>query len=114
MGNETRIIASGRQAGKTMALIELCAREGGYIVCHSKDEAVRVFHKAREMGYRINQPLSYAEFVNGEYYGKGVRQVYIDNVMMLLNYLSGVPIRAVTLTLDDVYLHEGDSDDENV
>ena len=42
--------------------------------------------------------MTYREFLENYYYSPGIGQIYIDNLIMFLNYLSEFPIRAVTMT----------------
>jgi hypothetical protein len=88
----------GRGQGKTTELIKMCAKQGGYMVVHSRNEASRVFHAAKEMGEDIPFPLTFDELLKGQYYGPGVHQVFIDNVDMLLAWISQVPVLAVSAT----------------
>lgn len=62
----------------------MCHENGGYIVCHNRQEAQRIAKHARDLGLKIPLPLTYEEFIKGAYYGKGVKNVYIDNVEMLI------------------------------
>lgn len=95
-----KIISGGRQSGKTTAIIKRCAKEGGYIVCHSFDEAYRIHAKAKEMGLKINFPISFSEFIQG-HYAKRIEKLYIDNVDMLIQRLSSVPVDTITYTEED-------------
>lgn len=94
-----KVIYNGRGAGKTTELIKICAKQGGYIVCHSFNEAHRIFKQAKKLNLNIPLPISYQEFVNKEYYAKEVKKFHIDNVYMLVVYLSEVPIETITLTI---------------
>lgn len=102
---KTKWIASKRRTGKTTQLIGMADNRQGYIVCHSREEANRIAHEARVMDANINFPLTYHEFVSGQYYGRGVDTVYIDNADMLLSYLCqhGVKLGAVTIN-EEVFL----------
>jgi len=93
-----KILYAPRHSGKTMWLIQKCAKHGGYIVCHSLREAQRVHKLAMNFGYNIPFPLTFEQFLSGHYYGQGVEKVYVDNVDMLVNYISTVPVAAITLT----------------
>ena len=97
-----KVIVSGRGTGKTTALIRLSAEGGCYIVCHSWEEANRVYGRAVEMGLRIPVPITHDEFLSSRYYGRGIRGFLIDNVDMLLSRLSSVPIIAFTATIEEV------------
>lgn len=101
MNSLTEIIIRGRQEGKTRKLIELSAVEGGYIVVHSRDEAGRVARLADEMELKIPFPITYHEFIHKQYNANGVKQVYIDNVEILLQQMSKVFVRAITMSNND-------------
>jgi len=85
---EIKLIIRPMRGGKTTELIKRCAERGGYIVCRSLEEAGRIFGQAKQMGLKIPFPISYDEFVNRKYYGKGVKKFHIDNIDMLVIYIS--------------------------
>jgi len=91
-------INGGRQSGKTSKLIKMCARNGGYIVCRSKSMCGEIMNMARKMEVSIAFPLTYEEFIERRYFGKGISKFYIDDVDALLGYMTTVPIEAVTFT----------------
>jgi hypothetical protein len=95
-----RCVVRGRQQGKTLELMRLCASEGGYMVCHSRQEATRVFHLARSMGLDIPMPITHAEFVKGQYYGAGVALLWIDNADILIQGLATVRVAGVALSAE--------------
>jgi len=72
-----------RQSGKTTECIRRCADLGGYIVCHNHNEAIRISEQAKKMGLNIPFPITYSEFVNGEFYSSGVKSLHIDNADLL-------------------------------
>ena len=92
------IILSPRKSGKTAKLIEQCAEKGGYIVCFDHDEAYRIAQRAREMGLFIPFPLTSVEFFERSYFGRNIKQFYIDNADIILQGLTSVPIATITLT----------------
>lgn len=98
-----KLISKPRRGGKTTELIKLSAETGAYIVCHSKQEAHRVQAVATRQGVNIPFPLSYGEFVNRDYCGRGVSGLLIDNVEALLEYMALSPVVAATITEDDDY-----------
>ena len=106
-----KTIAGGRQTGKTMELIKLSAEGWYYIVCHSRQEAHRVYGKAIEMGLDIPLPITYDEFLGRQYHSRGVRGFLIDNADMLLSRLSSVPIIAFTATVEKQFRVEEVSDE---
>jgi hypothetical protein len=93
------IIDIGRGRGKTYQLIARAAENSAYIICKDRAEAERIFQSALDRGLNINFPLTFSEFINKEYYGKGIKEFMIDDVDMLLAYLSNVPVSYCTSTL---------------
>lgn len=91
-------IGGKRQQGKTTQLIKIAAENGGYIVCRSKHECGRINDMAHAMGVRIAFPLTYQEFIEKRYHGKGISRFYIDDADVLLQSLTEVPIEVVTFT----------------
>lgn len=89
------IIYDGRGMGKTIKLLEMANNYNGYIVSNNPLDLAKM---AKSKNYTINFPLSYDEFVTKKYYAKGVKRIYIDNVDLLLEYMSSVQISAITLT----------------
>lgn len=92
------IIVSGRQTGKTTELIKRCAAEDGYIVCLDYTEAQLIFDRAKEMGLVIPFPITATEFKREDYIMQGVKQFYVDNAELVLQMISLVPIKALTMT----------------
>lgn len=86
-----------RGKGKTTELIKMSAETGDYIVVGSLDECSFVSDMARKLGYNIPFPISYQEFVNKQYHAKGIKGFLIDNVERLVQYMSNVPVNAITL-----------------
>lgn len=94
-----KIIESGKGAGKTFALLEMAKNYNGYIVCPNIKQANFVHDLATKNGYNINFPITAEEFFGGNFYGKGVKKFYIDNIDTILHDCTGgVPIVAVTST----------------
>lgn len=85
-----------RGGGKTVNLIKMSAQTGDYIICHNIHEANRIQKVARDLGYDIPLPITYHEFLNGNY-GKRISGFLIDNIEMFLQGLSDVPIKAISL-----------------
>jgi hypothetical protein len=91
-----------RQRGKTTEMIRLAADEFLYIVCTTEREAHRVFREAFDAGIDIPHPITWAEFCERRYHGKGIKGFLIDNLDHCLQSMTTVPIRAVTLTGGEV------------
>ena len=66
--------------GKTTRLIKKCAKEGGYIVCLSLDECSRIASIAKDLELNINFPISFGEFISGQYYAKGIKKFHPSNI----------------------------------
>jgi len=92
-----KVIVKPRQGGKTYDLVMRAKNHNGYIVCHSLSEGKRIAGIARDLGIYINHPITYDEFLKG-HYGPFCKCFHIDNVDMLLNSVSRLPIETVTLT----------------
>jgi len=87
--------------GKTTELIKMSHENGGYIVCSTQQEVQRIFQLSIELECTIPFPISFDEFIHHEYHSRGIKEFYIDNVDMLIQYLSDVPIKAITLSKED-------------
>ena len=92
------IIVRGRRQGKTLKLVKMCHERGGYIVCLSRSEVNYVKNMAQIHGYNIPMTITFAEFLNRDYYGKGCQKFYIDNADILLQRMTEVEIAAITMT----------------
>lgn len=89
-------ILKKRGEGKTFDLIKISAETGEYIVCRNP---YFVANEARKIGVSIPFPLTYDEFLRGQYYGKGVIGLLIDDVDELVNRIANVPVNAITLNI---------------
>ena len=92
-----RIIHRGRAQGKTCEAIKHSAQTGSYIVCANMKECDRVFRQAGQMGLSIQFPITFSEFIERCYYSAGIKGFVIDNADALLQSLTPVPIRAITM-----------------
>ena len=97
-----RIVFGNRHEGKTLALIHMSSKTNSYMVVLSRNEAQRVFRLATNLGIDIHYPITFDEFINGQYHSSGVSGFMIDNADMLLQAISrGVDVKAISVT-DDV------------
>ncbi len=85
---------------KTLELIKLSHQTYNYIVCYNKQEAYRIQQEAKELNYSIPFPITYDEFIKKEYHGKNIQGFLIDNADELLQYMSRIEVKAVSLTVD--------------
>ena len=98
-----KVICNGRGTGKTTELIEMASGEPYYLVCATHRDAYWIAEKAKEMGKDILFPLTFDEFLSHAYYGKNVGGFLIDNVDLLVQYISrDVEVKAITVSLDSV------------
>jgi hypothetical protein len=91
-------IMMNRGFGKTHQLIKKSSITGDCIVCKDFNESSRIFDVAQQMGLKIPMPISFHEFLRGEYSRRGIKGFLIDNADLLLKYISNVPITAITLS----------------
>ncbi|MBT9166751.1 MAG: hypothetical protein DDT19_00075 [Syntrophomonadaceae bacterium] len=99
-----KIIYRPRGKGKTTELIKL-ASEGRYklIICPSRDESQRIFRLAQELKMKIPFPITYREFLAGQYaLGRNIEELLIDNVELFLQYLTPIKIGAISITKEVV------------
>lgn len=97
-----KVIYKERQTGKTTELIDIASQNGGYIICHSRDEAYRISKEAEKNGKQILFPLTYDEYLDGSFCGKNIKAFYIDNVDFLLSKIAkGVQVKAFTINKED-------------
>ena len=97
----TELILGSRNSGKTTELLRRSARDGMYILTGTKRQARCIFDQARDMGYDIPYPVTWAEFQNGHFSGSVIQKdgLLIDEAGWLLSYIfKGIPINAVTWT----------------
>jgi hypothetical protein len=93
-----RIIHKKRQTGKTTELIKEAAKKDLYMVCMNKDTVNRVVEEAVRMDLHINYPLTFSEFFNHRFNGRGIKGFLIDDADMLIKEMSkGVPIEAIVI-----------------
>ena len=100
--------------GKTTKLIEIChdlnqptgRREDGpldrkgscYMVVPMVKDANIVAELAVKMGKRVPYPLTFSEFLNHKYYHPSIKALVVDNVDLLLSWLSDIPVVAISVT----------------
>lgn len=75
-------------SGKTLSLIKIAAREWLYIVSIDKARASYAFKLARENGYEIPFPITYGDFMSGNYCGKNINGFLFDDVQEFFQRMS--------------------------
>lgn len=98
------IIYKKQGGGKTTELIKRCAKNGGYIVSASQKRADFVFKMSIDLGYKIPYPITFDDLLKGRYYAKGVRKIYIDDALELIQRIArGLEVEAIAIDdLSDV------------
>ena len=93
-----KIILTGRQGGKTTSLIRMCSEDGGNIVCQSEMQSRFLIKQAEVMGLKISKPITYAEFISGNFDKENIKYLYIDEADLLLQYMAEIEIKAITMS----------------
>ncbi|MGB0935046.1 MAG: hypothetical protein ACPGXY_03165 [Alphaproteobacteria bacterium] len=91
-----KIINAPRRSGKTTKLIHLAHEHDAYIVVRSIRQALYMQRQALSMGIKISLPISYIEFIGGDFNPKF--PILIDQADDLLQHLTGAEIIAITTT----------------
>lgn len=86
------------KSGKTTQIIKDAAKSGGYIVCPRMEDCKRIFQMAKELGEVIHYPLTAHEFATRDYNSHGVKSIHIDDADSVLQAISMVPIKGISLT----------------
>ena len=92
------IIYKERGKGKTFELIKMASENNLYIVARDMKTVDYIFNLARNHNLSIPYPLTYNEFFNKQYYGKRIEGFLIDDAEMLLQYLTNIPIKGISIT----------------
>ena len=98
------VILRGRGDGKTTKLVKISADKRYTIVCIEQHNIALTLEIAERLGLDIPKPITFQEFLDKRYKGRGnrIRGFLIDNADILLQSLSSdCPIYAVTMTKDD-------------
>lgn len=98
------VLAKGRCIGKTSDLIRKCAEDNySLIVCPTLRMCLAVREQAKNMDLNIPMPITFKEFINGQFYGKRIDKFYFDELQMSLdNFANGVPIDTVVIDAGNV------------
>lgn len=98
------VLAKGRCVGKTSDLIQKCAGDNySLIVCPTRRMCLAVREWAKEMNLDIPMPITFKEFLNGQFCGKHIDKFYFDELQMSLDiFARGVPIDTVVIDASNV------------
>lgn len=96
------IITGKRGTGKSTWLLHESARTMQYIVCSHHAVATSLVRAAQNLGLDIPFPLTYEDFLQHRYYGKGIKGFLIDDAESLFQHISGsVSVTAVVLGINE-------------
>lgn len=93
-----KILALPRAGGKTDRLIQMAHGSRAYIVCPNPHT---VSLRAKQLGCDIMFPLTYDEFIQRQYHARNVEGFYIDNLDMMIQYMSVNPVLGASVTVDN-------------
>lgn len=98
------VLAKERCIGKTSDLIRKCAGDNySLIVCPTRKMCEAVHEQAKEMNLDIPMPITFKEFLNGQFCGKHIDKFYFDELQMSLDiFARGVPIDTVVIDASNV------------
>ena len=89
-------------AGKTQQLIDLSAKTGAHIVCQDSNRAMIILNTAASQKKDIPTPVTYNDFIETQYYYRGVRGFLFDDLDLFIQHMSGrIPVIAVTLSTNN-------------
>ncbi len=92
------VILGARRQGKTTRIIRVAAENFSYIICSNRREVLRIANQAREMGLEIPFPITMDEYMDGLFYGRGIKSFVIDNAELILQrFTKNVPIVAISI-----------------
>lgn len=96
-----KIIQGPRGSGRTLRIINECAKSGGYIVCRPFQARI-IDGRAKRMGLNIPPAISYDEFIKKSY-GKGIKKFHIDDAEELLKRMCpGVEIETISICTKNI------------
>jgi len=94
-----KIIIGGRQSGKTRELLELAHNTNLQLVVRDGRVARKLSQEAHQAGFKIRQPITHSQFINGFHRGQKRTGYLIDDLDIMLSYIAlGSSVVAVTLT----------------
>lgn len=92
------VIVRPRQGGKTTEVLRVAALHFAYIVVPTRADVDRLWQQARLDDINIPQPITWQEFIEHRYHGTGVRAFVIDDLDRCVQSMTGVEVKAASLT----------------
>lgn len=83
---------------KTTRLLQLAHESYAYIVCADAQRRDQLWRRIRSLGLSCPQPITWDEFVKGQYFSRGINEFMIDDLDDCIQKMTAVPIRVVTLS----------------
>lgn len=93
-----KIIIGTRASGKTTKLIREACATGFTIVCNNMQRCQSVIEQAHSLQITIRTPIPFRDFLERRHYGLGCAGFLFDDIDLILQGLSPLPIGAITLT----------------
>lgn len=96
------LFTTARNQGRTKRCVEVAAEKFAYIICRDKRAAYRCVKMAEDMGLDIPFPITFSEFLKGEFISRGIKGFIIDDLDEMVRRLAqGVPVELVTWEQND-------------
>ena len=93
-----KVIYKEPRSGKTTELIKRCAVNGGLIVCAYQTDAFMTERLANDLGFKILKPITFEEFLAGNYDKRNVNSVCIDRADLFIQYVArGINVDAIAI-----------------
>lgn len=99
-----KIIYGNGQSGKTSYLIQESIEYNYTIVCHDVREKHRIMSLSESLyGRRLPPPITYQDYLRGNYYGISTNGFLIDNINLFLESFSShhIPTKGFTIRTYD-------------
>jgi hypothetical protein len=95
------IIYQERQTGKTTELIKRADKNNGIIVVNNSTQGRHLLESAETMRCQINNPITYKQFIDGEY-PNDTNCFFIDDAESIFSALTSVPINTIVINNEEL------------
>ena len=92
-----KVITGARGSGKTEQILNIAHENFAYIICADHVRRDQLWRRIRERGLSCPQPITWAEFINRQYFTRGINAFLIDDLDLCVQRCTEVPILAVSL-----------------
>ena len=90
-----KLILGAPGSGKTKALLKLSEENNIPVLCENSARVIRLLEKADGYGFRIPTPVVKEDL------NENIKEVYVDDVKILLETLLNVKLGAIVVNKDD-------------